>query len=664
MTNLQTIDADEPDNLARHARNDGPVLGEWYWVRIDGDGHDYMEKPGRELVGHMGRSGDERLMCAMAVGSNYVELRTPEHCSNGYRSTRVHLENFWTDMRHEPDGIAVLTRWAKQQQLESHRLMAEIQALTARLGVSPVPAVEQDHGESTGGALVALSAAPDIDGYKRQLILAKEEQLPALYEHMKASNGNLAALLHAQALPMLARVGDMKETIKQIDGRIFSISLYAGLHEDAVLCKDGDPAAAHEKLHVMQSRLYMDEECLANYRHGGMEFKQIGEFDQWLCEPENLNRILPFPRTLVAMRVRRFEKNRVATDLRQALVNIDLARADELTFLYVRNGQQVWCIQSELDFDASIFPDRSAFDPKEPKMARVRHGGAVERFVGLSVWEDMCTRYDEAVALHNAWERKHKGDDEARFRNPHHIPFDNPHHDWHPVDHTSVFFDDAMAVINDQVQKYNRVAVIIQGLFDRSPILNPHPPVQSWTAEGFDRAIELVYDGSETLHNGEAPDFEAYRAMCNASMAVGSMAIGQEDVWELQEGERECARRDRDWRDRGGYRPTRYKPHGNPGPGYLARVENLSRTKGATFRWERERVMASRGWSATSSAMLPCTITVPLERLFNADAYRLGDFKQFFADRRTRAQYLQWAPLLIAAEEYAFKKQQELKPFE
>ena len=45
-------------------------------------------------------------------------------------------------------------------------------------------------------------------------------------------------------------------------------------------------------------------------------------------------------------------------------------------------------------------------------------------------------------------------------------------------------------------------------------------------------------------------------------------------------------------------------------------------------------------------------ITVPLEKLFNVSAYVPGDFKMFFNDPRTRRNYLKWAPLLIAAEEF------------
>src|ERR1700730_8119152 len=102
----------------------------------------------------------------------------------------------------------------------------------------------------------------------------------------------------------------MKEAIHEIEDRIFNASLYAGLTEQAAACCKGLPAEAAEKLHVMQRRLYMDEECLLNYDAGGMEFKDIRAFDKWLALPENRDRVLPFPRTLVAMQVRRNAKER------------------------------------------------------------------------------------------------------------------------------------------------------------------------------------------------------------------------------------------------------------------------------------------------------------------------------------------------------------------
>ena len=84
-------------------------------------------------------------------------------------------------------------------------------------------------------------------------------------------------------------------------------------------------------------------------------------------------------------------------------------------------------------------------------------------------------------------------------------------------------------------------------------------------------------DASNVLHYHQAPDFEAYRYKCNASLKAGSITVGQEDAWQRREAEKECRRRDRDWRDHSEYRPKKFEPYGDPGPGYVAKeVANLS----------------------------------------------------------------------------------------
>lgn len=46
----------------------------------------------------------------------------------------------------------------------------------------------------------------------------------------------------------------------------------------------------------------------------------------------------------------------------------------------------------------------------------------------------------------------------------------------------------------------------------------------------------------------------------------------------------------------------------------------------------------------------------PKEKLFCVDAYTPGDYHMFFDDPRTRAEYLKWAPYLLAAEDWHGKR--------
>ena len=115
-----------------------------------------------------------------------------------------------------------------------------------------------------------------------------------------------------------------------------------------------------------------------------------------------------------------------------------------------------------------------------------------------------------------------------------------------------------------------------------------------------------------------------------------------------REQDRENQRRKRNWRDEtsdvGGW----WKPYGNPGPGFLGTMADWKPSaKQAVFRWQRD----SKSYRYDAEPV-QCSIAVSAANLLNVSAYKPGDFKRFYADRRTRGQYLKWAPLMLAAEDY------------
>jgi hypothetical protein len=242
----------------------------------------------------------------------------------------------------------------------------------------------------------------------------------------------------------------------------------------------------------------------------------------------------------------------------------------------------------------------------------------------------------------------------GRLENPKAKDWDNPHRssasteldEWQPADPTSVYFDEASEFIADEIKRYNRIAVIIQGLFDRSLVLHPHQPVQVWNPISFEGAVELIYDNM-TLTHGDKPDFEAYRAKLNKTMGPESIVTGQEDFWLRAMAERGERSRKR-----------------------LAEPIGSARTTPATALWQSGTGSCS-GWTSgrpaprrpcsagTTSAVIMATepsvtssIDVPADELLNVSAYTPGDYKRFFADPRTRQEYLKWAPLMLAAEDY------------
>lgn len=607
---------------------DLPAIGQWYWVNSN---------------------GNTWLGCVVLCGSNFVELNGPGESRNWSHSIRVHIDNVDQKLTRVHNYKAVLAQKVDAAQAEVSRLLGEVQAITSSLGVAPTLSI-QSEASGTGTGLATLSAQTDIGQYKRALIAAKSEQIPALKDQLRTATEVLTNWMSAETIGLKALVGQQTDVIAGINDRIFNIELYAGLVEYLVQFADGQPAASDEKLRVFQRMLYCDEEALLGYDTGGMEISDLDSFQEWMSIPENRDRILPYPRCLVAMRVRRHTKEREWDGTLSSLfTNMRLERSDKKTFLFIRNGEKLYCISTGIEFDELIFPELSSFEPGEPIMFRL-FAGKVDKFMMRREFDFLSELY----ADFEGWAKANQDDAWHRFNYPRYSELGSfSPREWEPFDYSSVYYDEMAAKLSNEVKKYNRVAVIIQGLFDRSDCLSPHPPVKSWTPEGFRSAIELIYDGMGLTY-GEPPCFESYRAHCNALIDENSVLVGQEEAWMIREAENENRRMANNWRVPSNFhRVKRYQPHGDPGPGFLARPRKvMKRSQKVEFAWLRNR----RTQSAFNEGTVTATITVPFAELFNVSAYKKGDFKMFFADPRTREQYLKWAPMLIAAEDYYAKR--------
>lgn len=600
-----------------------PKVGRWYWVkdtRWDGEAEEHKEF--------------KWFGCVVHVGSNYAELNSPQ----GWEA-RIHFDEFWGRCEFVPNPDEVIKGKIGHYQREVHALMAKVKEITSRLAITPGPALPA--GAETQ-ALALRGSGQNIDEYKAALVLAQEKTLPELFKEIKDSNASLGRWLSAELIPLKAQAEGMEPAIEAIKNRIFSVELYAGLTEQVEQIADGTPADLNEKVHLLQRRAYMDEECLAQYETGGMVFKDIRAFDAWLARPKNRDRLLPFQRCIVAFQVRRNAKHREWGNLREFVRMLEDEQADKFTFLYIRNGEQLFRLSTAIEFDSKLFPDMDAHKLSGPLYAEVWNSGGVHKLITENEWKGMVEEEEAKIAKAKTVPKKDRWQYEVHFRESTRFS---------PFNRENVYYDDIAAHIREEMNKHNRLVLVLQGLLDRSPVLHPHPPWQLWTGQGFEQALSLVYDDSRALVAGEKPDFEAYRARLNASLKAGSITVGQEDDWERQEAIKENNRMDRDYRHkRSDYRPSRYRPYGNPGPGKIARALKVSPRKGTcTFEWTRERQTQTYD---DSDNRIRCTVTVKIKRLLNIDAYKPGDFRQFFDDPRTRAEYLRWAPLLLEAEEY------------
>jgi hypothetical protein len=647
------VEMDSPGGLARPAPERGeaereendhpedPAVGRWFWIQYKDE-----EEPW--------------LGCVTRLGSNYAKLEYPSEYS---RSDRIHFDNFHKMAKREFNAEAVIADRVEKNRRQVGLLMGKVQDITNRLALNAAPGLT-DGGETKALARISGDQRP-ISEYKEALILAKETTLPELFKQIEKENKEMGIWMSASLIPLRATIGELRPLVQAIEGRIFNVELYAGLTEEVEKIQDGAPAAATEKLRIFQGRLYMDEECLVDYQHGGMEFKDMPAFDAWLLKPDNLNRILPFPRCIAAFKVRRDDKNREFTSISKWIrfVLSGAGESDKLTYLYIRNGEQVFRLGTAITFEEKLFPDLD-----EAKLRGVLYAEGKPSYDRELITEgEYLGRIAEEKKERAEYEAYKKAEKAAKKKGlergdegyPAYVsePWERTKDKFKKYDRDNIYYDDITAFLKSQMDKHNRLVLVLQGLLDRSPVLHPHPPWQLWTPEGFAAALDLIYDQTKGLTAGEAPDFEAYRARLNESLAVGCVTIGQYGAWGRAEAEKynNDQRRSRYSRydDR---EKTFYKPYGNPGPGGLAYVHAFSKKKRTcTYSWTKRRLnRASRrySWEKEQSERIPCTFTVDASKLLNVSAYKPGDFKQFFADPRTRADYLQWAPFLLEAEEY------------
>jgi len=612
--------------------SDEVLVGQWYWVNSE---------DGRWLG------------CVIRLGSNFVALEGP-----GTWSVRILNDDFWKCCEREYDPDKVIHSEINKYRNQVAELTGQVRELTAQLSVAPSDMLPENGGETC--ALAKIGMGQDIHQYKADLIKAKNETLPDLFSKIKKATEGMAHWMEAKLIPLKAETSAMQSSIDHIKERIFHVQLYAGLTEDIALIQDGNPAPTETPIHLMQRRCYMDEECLLDYKAGGMEFKNIGEFDAWLTKPGNLNRILPFPRTVVSFRVRRIRKEHEINAISDIIRVGDLIQADCATFLYIRNGEQVFRMNTSIDFGPRLFPDLNDRQLKGDKLwAKMWSEGNVDRLITDREYQAIYESDHKELA---EWEVLRKEDarnraqweaDKAagknvpkRFEGNHRAWF-APHtsyQDYKPFNKSHVYYDDICEKVASDIKEHNRIVLILQGLLDRSPVFQPHPKWELWTASGFEAAFTLVLDDTRTLPAGEKPDFEAYRRKCNASLKDGSITVGQEYMWEKEEARKENDKMaGRGYRDRSiGYH--RYRPYGNPGPGLVARVAKHTRSGKCTYAWMKEK--------STREGTIRCTFTCSQKHVLNVEAYKPGDYHIFFDDPRTRQEYLQWAPLLLTAEDY------------
>jgi len=156
-----------------------------------------------------------------------------------------------------------------------------------------------------------------------------------------------------------------EEGLKKVHKVLHVAELYLGIGEEIVQIREGQAASAGEPIAIRQMLLYMDEE-VGDPTEGGLDYQRIEEFDTWVCQPENTAQVLPEARGVVAIRPRRTAKWYVE----DPWVNTILNQSNKLTYLLIRNGDNLYRIWMDEVIQPRLFPRHDELKPKEDGKSR------------------------------------------------------------------------------------------------------------------------------------------------------------------------------------------------------------------------------------------------------------------------------------------------------
>ncbi|MHA7294982.1 hypothetical protein [Arthrobacter sp. HLT1-21] len=345
----------------------------------------------------------------------------------------------------------------------------ELAAEARRLEDLDAPSTQALVPTSTGIGIVPAQSVKAAAADQRVEVLR-------LQREMAATANALRAEYERQMVAMKQMMAPLEERQKQLGEVIQTVGLYLGQDEYILRLRGGKQAPLNTPITIRQMVLSMDEETAILVGDGGddagIDHMDVEKFDEWLlADDAHLNQIIPEQRGVVALVPRRRGK-----DYKDPWANAMRNRENQHTYWIIRNGDQISRMDTEFDVGANLVPTR-------------------DEFTGLF----RTTRYDHALG------RKVEVDLVPGSR------------EWLHAEKNQ----------GARQRHFMKVALILQGLIDRTKLFDPLPENVSFLhPESYAKGhTVMLADGEWTLTSNRKP-FYAWLAELNSQLRPGMRFIG------------------------------------------------------------------------------------------------------------------------------------------
>ncbi len=157
-------------------------------------------------------------------------------------------------------------------------------------------------------------------------------------------------------------VSRQMKVLSKIKKVIWTIELYLGTEEEIVQLQVGETCEPDIPISFRQRVLYMDEEVGVaeheNVDYNGIDFQNIEEFDEWVIKDKNYDLLIPEPRGIVILRVRREDIKYVDDPIANSYLNDH----NKVTYILIKNGENIYRIYADIIIHPRLFPTKGEVD--------------------------------------------------------------------------------------------------------------------------------------------------------------------------------------------------------------------------------------------------------------------------------------------------------------
>ena len=397
-----------------------------------------------------------------------VTAHLPE-CTFTYDLNKpVDIEEFAESFEFLPDGPTIIAQAIAQKTIEIGELKTSMvidPQLLLQAGFTNSPEATESAAPGTGLSVRASNMVA-----VKKAVADVRNKIALCQKDIEAKTKEVEQLIEFQQSIMAIKVAEMEKQLERVTEALWTINLYLGKNEDIIILNTGKPADVEEKITIRQRVLFMDEECGDAADGQGITFKSITQFDEWLLEdPEHVQQVIPEEKCIIAMHVKRhdfqkYEDPRVAMASRDANL--------KWTYFLIRNGENLYRIFVDIVAGESLFPKADEYAAYFS--FRDRHTGEVEY---LKPGTDDYMKAEEKA---------------------------------------------------DKLQRhYMRLALILQGIMDRTPIFKPMPVdrINIGDPRSAEEFIWFVHDHELLITDGK-PEFFEWLKGVNDKIEVGCRILG------------------------------------------------------------------------------------------------------------------------------------------